>query len=164
MFGSKASDSAGVIAPPPLIALAAMVVGLILDHWLPIGAVEALAPRAFRLALGAILLIVAGIVAGRAIRGFRAARTHVEPWKPATALVTSGVYAKTRNPMYEALGFVVLAVALAAASDWTLVCGVIAAIVLHYGVVMREETYLLAKFGDRYRAYLASVPRYGWPF
>jgi protein-S-isoprenylcysteine O-methyltransferase Ste14 len=33
---------------------------------------------------------------------------------------------------------------------------------LHYGVVKREERYLEAKFGEDYRAFKASVPRYGW--
>jgi protein-S-isoprenylcysteine O-methyltransferase Ste14 len=35
--------------------------------------------------------------------------------------------------------------------------------VIHFGVVKREERYLEAKFGDAYRAYKASVPRYGIP-
>jgi protein-S-isoprenylcysteine O-methyltransferase Ste14 len=34
--------------------------------------------------------------------------------------------------------------------------------VLHFGVVLREERYLEQKFGDDYRRYKKSVPRYGW--
>ena len=37
-----------------------------------------------------------------------------------------------------------------------------AVLVLHYGVVLREERYLEAKFGAPYLAYKQSVPRYGW--
>ena len=40
---------------------------------------------------------------------------------------------------------------------------VVAALVIHFGVVKREERYLEAKFGDAYRQYKASVPRYGLP-
>ena len=36
-------------------------------------------------------------------------------------------------------------------------------IVMHRGVVLREERYLETKFGDDYRAYKQQVPRYGWP-
>ena len=48
--------------------------------------------------------------------------------------------------------------AIAFASDWTLVLMIPAAIVLHRGVVLREERYLEAKFGDPYRQYMARVP------
>jgi protein-S-isoprenylcysteine O-methyltransferase Ste14 len=39
-----------------------------------------------------------------------------------------------------------------------------AAMVMHYGVVLREESYLERRFGETYRQYLAAVPRYGWRF
>ena len=38
-----------------------------------------------------------------------------------------------------------------------------AAFVMHFGVVKREERYLAGKFGEPYRRYLETVPRYGWP-
>jgi protein-S-isoprenylcysteine O-methyltransferase Ste14 len=34
-------------------------------------------------------------------------------------------------------------------------------LVIHFGVVLREENYLTAKFGEAYRQYRANVPRYG---
>lgn len=157
-------DTAGVVAPPPLIALAALVLGLLLDHLWPIGVVGALVPRTARLVLAVVFLLIAGYVAARAIHAFRSAGTHVEPWKPATSLVTTGIFAKTRNPMYEAIGFFMFGLVLGLASDWTLVCSLIAAAILHLGVVLREERYLERKFGDAYRRYKGTVPRYGWPF
>jgi protein-S-isoprenylcysteine O-methyltransferase Ste14 len=35
-------------------------------------------------------------------------------------------------------------------------------LVLHYGVVPREERYLEQKFGEVYWSYKGDVPRYGW--
>ena len=65
--------------------------------------------------------------------------------------------------MSAALYFVAgLAVLLA--SDWTLVMTVVFVVSLHFGVVRREERYLEAKFGDAYRSYMDTVPRYGLPF
>jgi protein-S-isoprenylcysteine O-methyltransferase Ste14 len=87
----------------------------------------------------------------------------VNPFKPARALATEGVYAYVRNPMYVGLALIVAGLGIALASDWTLVMLVPAMLLIHFGVVTREERYLEAKFGDAYRRYQAQVPRYGWP-
>jgi protein-S-isoprenylcysteine O-methyltransferase Ste14 len=99
----------------------------------------------------------------RALWRFRLAGTHVEPWKPSTALVSLGIYKRTRNPMYQAFGLFVLGLAFAFASDWTFLLLPIGVLVMHFGVVRREERYLEAKFGDSYREFRERVPRYGWP-
>ena len=105
----------------------------------------------------------AAALAVPALRGFRSAGTHVEPWKPATALVTDGIFGWLRNPMYVGLTLILAGLAVLLASDWMLVMAVVFIAVIHFGVVKREERYLEAKFGDAYRAYKARVPRYGWP-
>jgi protein-S-isoprenylcysteine O-methyltransferase Ste14 len=66
--------------------------------------------------------------------------------------------------MYVGLACLVAGVGVALASDWTLVALVAAALLIHFGVVKREERYLEAKFGDAYRNYMSTVPRYGLPF
>ncbi|MES1155185.1 MAG: isoprenylcysteine carboxylmethyltransferase family protein, partial [Pseudorhodoplanes sp.] len=94
---------------------------------------------------------------------FSLAKTNIPPWKPALHLVTGGLYAWVRNPMYVGFGFITAGLAVAFGSDWTFVLMLPAAILLHRGVVLREERYLEAKFGEPYRQYMARVPRYGWP-
>jgi protein-S-isoprenylcysteine O-methyltransferase Ste14 len=61
------------------------------------------------------------------------------------------------------LALVVAGIGVVLGSDWTLVMLVPAALVIHFGVVKREERYLAAKFGEPYRQYMNTVPRYGWP-
>ncbi len=160
---SNTRDTAGVIAPPPLIALAAVLLGLLLDWLLPAYVLSVLLTLTARIVIGALLLTVSGMLGVPAILAFRATRTHVEPWKPSTALATDGIYRWVRNPMYVAIVAFLAGLAIALASDWMLVTTIACALVLHYGVVKREERYLAAKFGEPYRRYLDSVPRYGWP-
>ena len=94
---------------------------------------------------------------------FRTAGTHPEPWKPSTALVTDGIFAWLRNPMYVGGTLFLVGLAVLLASDWMLVMTIGFFVVLHFGVVRREERYLEAKFGESYRHYRNRVPRYGWP-
>lgn len=160
---NEAFDNAGVVAPPPLLALGAAVIGVTLDWLIPAYVLTVLLTWPERIAIAVVLFVAGCALAFPAIRGFRASGTHVEPWKPATALVTDGVFRWLRNPMYVALTLFLIALAFALASDWTLVTTVIFAMVIHFGVVRREERYLEAKFGDAYRGYKARVPRYGIP-
>lgn len=156
-------DTPGVIAPPPLIALATLLVGLALDWLLPSFIVRGIFSFWVLLVIGATLVATGAAMAIVAFRSFRQAGTNVEPWKPTLTLVTTGIFAWVRNPMYLALILLLAGVAIALASDWMLVLLVPTALILHFGVVKREERYLEAKFGADYRAYMSKVPRYGLP-
>ena len=119
--------------------------------------------RSARLVIGNALVMFAAWPMARALWRFHLAGTHAEPWKPATALVVRGIYKRTRNPMYQAFGLFILGLAFAFASDWTFLLLPLGALIIHFGVVRREEHYLEARFGDGYRRLKESVPRYGWP-
>ena len=161
---TEARNTAGVIVPPPLVALGAVIVGLALDWLFPAYVLSALLTRNGRIIIG-VLLIAAGIAIGLAGRGiFVRFGTNVNPYRPSNVLVTTGIFAYVRNPMYVGLTLLVAGIGVALASDWTLVMLVAAAPLVHFGVVKREERYLEAKFGDAYRSYMGTVPRYGLPF
>jgi protein-S-isoprenylcysteine O-methyltransferase Ste14 len=86
--------------------------------------------------------------------------THPSPYRPTAAIVTTGVYRFTRNPIYVAFLLVVLAFGLFANSWWFVVFGGLLFFLLDFGVVKREESYLLEKFGDPYRQYCRQVRRW----
>lgn len=157
-------DTARVIAPPPLLALAVVVFGLLLDWLLPAYVLSLVLSLTERIMLPIILVGAGGTLGYAAVKTFRAAGTRVEPWKPSTVLVVEGVFAWLRNPMYVGGVLILAGMSIALASDWMLVLTILLVPVIHFGVVKREERYLAVRFGEPYRQYMAQVPRYGWPF
>ena len=108
-----------------------------------------------------IALVMVGV--GIAIWGrnaLKAAGTNINPSLPTTAIVTSGPFRFSRNPLYIALTLVYLGLTLAVNSWWGIVVLVPLLILMHYGVILREERYLEAKFGESYRQYCSRVRRY----
>ena len=149
------ADRPGVIAPPPLIYLAALLLALALRAVVR-------APIAARSLLWPGLALVAAAIAlalwGR--QTMVAAGTNINPTRPATAIVSSGPFRYTRNPLYLSLTLLYLGLTLIANTWWGVVMLLPLAAVIHRGVVLREERYLHRKFGDAYDRYRASVRRY----
>ena len=90
----------------------------------------------------------------------RRAGTNIYPEKPATALVEAGPFRFTRNPLYVALTILFAALSVEMNMAWGFVILVPLLVVMHYGVIRREEAYLDGKFGDAYRGYRSRVRRY----
>ena len=62
--------------------------------------------------------------------------------------------------MYVGGGPLMLGLAIAFGIDWLLLLMIPSGLLLHFGIVRREEQYLISKFGEEYRRYCARVPRY----
>jgi protein-S-isoprenylcysteine O-methyltransferase Ste14 len=154
-------DNPGIVAPPPLIALATLLLGLTLEWLFPLHLLAACTGRLARICAGSALVVAGIALAFAAVRRFRRAGTNVEPWRPALVLATDGPYGWVRNPMYVGVMLTLAGFGLALAADWVVALLAPLALVLHVGVVKREERYLAAKFGAPYRVYLVRVPRYG---
>ena len=141
--------------PPPLLALAAGLAQRSVTR----GATPPSAARA--VAATAVAGASIGMAAASA-RQFRRQGTTVEPFDPSrsTALVTTGVNAISRNPMYVGMAGLLVANATRLGS-WTALLPVAAFTVLIDRVqIAAEESALQASFGADYDAYRASVPRW----
>jgi len=156
---SRDNATAGVITRPPFLYLGCLILGLILDQVLP----QPLTLPETALLLwtaggGLILLGVAILAAG--VRSFSRAATPVPSNQPVRALVTTGLHAWSRNPIYVGMFLIYAGIGLAARSPWVLILTLPLAITMRYGVVAREEAYLERRFGDAYRGYRARVRRW----
>jgi protein-S-isoprenylcysteine O-methyltransferase Ste14 len=153
------TETAGVVARPPFLFLGALVLGLVWDRLLPLPFPVPGTDLVHRIVGGALILIGLALFAA-GIRNFSRAGTPVQGYKPTRALVTTGIYRWTRNPIYLGMFLVYGGIGLAAQSLWILLITVPLAITLRYGVVAREEAYLERRFGDDYRSYRDRVRRW----
>lgn len=151
-------DRAAVVAPPPLLTAVCVAAGFIADHFKPLPFIHGIARS--RVALCVALLFLAGAVIFSGIRQLIKHNEHPSPYKPTDAIVGSGIYRFTRNPIYLGLLMVVLAVGIGANNAWLLLSFVALFVVLNFGVVKPEERYLSVKFGDRYDEYRRRVRRW----
>lgn len=140
--------------PPPLVALALGAIA-----W-GVGGLEYVLPGRTVFAIHAAALGLAiEIVAALA---FRKAATTVLPWTPerSSALVTSGLYRFSRNPMYLGQALLLTAWVLYLGT-WPALAAVPAYVLyLNRFQIGPEERILAAKFGAAYDAYRARVRRW----
>jgi protein-S-isoprenylcysteine O-methyltransferase Ste14 len=153
------TGTAGVIARPPLLFLAALLLGLASDHLLPFPSAVPEADLIHWIIASFLILIGLGFAAA-GIRDFARAGTPVPTNEPTRALVTTGIHGRSRNPIYVGMFLVYGGIGVAARSPWILILTLPLAITIRYGVVAREEAYLERRFGDSYRDYKARVRRW----
>jgi protein-S-isoprenylcysteine O-methyltransferase Ste14 len=152
------TGTAGVIARPPLLFLAALLIGFVLDRLLRLPfPVPGIDPVPW--IIGGSLILIGLALAAAGIRNFARAGTPVRSIHPTRALVTTGIHGWTRNPIYLGLFLVYAGSGVAAQSAWILILTLPRAIAIRYRVVAREEAYLVRRFGDAYRDYKARVRR-----
>jgi protein-S-isoprenylcysteine O-methyltransferase Ste14 len=153
---SSRADLAGVIAPPPLLYLVTVLAGVALHLAKPV----AFVPSGLAVVLGVPLVLGALLLGVWAIRELDRAGTPVPTREPTRAIVTTGPYRFSRNPIYVSMSVLHLGIAIWVNSVWLLLTLATVLIVMNYGVVAREERYLERRFGKPYLSYKAAVRRW----
>lgn len=151
-----ATDNPGVPFPPPIVYVAAIGAGALLEREVPLTIGGGL-PRV--LAAWAFVAIWAAITAV-SFHAFWSRRTTIIPTRPASTLVAAGPYRLTRNPMYVGLACLTLGVGLWMNSWWVMLLLVPALVIVDRFVIAREEAYLRRRFGAEYEAYTRRVRRW----
>jgi protein-S-isoprenylcysteine O-methyltransferase Ste14 len=151
----KASDGARVRFPPPLIYVAGLALGVAADRF---GHLPRLGLPSTLRDIAGFGLVVAGFAVSFAGAGlFMRRGTAIIPYKPATQLVTSGIYSWTRNPMYLGMALIYAGVAIFMNSLAALVLLPLVLMTIQTQVIAPEEAYLERAFGDDYVAYKKRV-------
>ncbi len=150
-------DTVQIVVRPPLAWLLAVVVGLALNWLVPLPFVPATVAPDW---LGAIVFALALALFAWAIASLIRAGSHLRTSRPTTTIVDSGPYRLSRNPIYLAMVLGLIGLAIGFNSIWLVLTLVPFVLVIHYGVIAREEAYLDRKFGDVYRTYRSRVRRW----
>ena len=144
--------------PPPLVgitvAAAMWFMASLPPIWPPSSSV--------RLLVGVILLVIGIAIALSAVIAFRRAQTTVNPLKPetSTSLVSTGIFARTRNPMYLGMLIGLLAWATYLPSALALLGPVAFALYITRFQIVPEERAMQSLFGSAFAQYAQRVRRW----
>jgi protein-S-isoprenylcysteine O-methyltransferase Ste14 len=146
-------DHAQVMVPPPLVFLGYLIGALVLNWIIPLPT-----PETFALRIAGGIAILAGILlAGSAFSQMMKAHTSPDPDRPVTALVTTGPYRFTRNPIYLGFFLIYLGFTLLDGTLWGLIASPFLLWTIIQAVIHAEEIYLTEKFSEQYSEYRSRV-------
>jgi protein-S-isoprenylcysteine O-methyltransferase Ste14 len=155
----RRGDSAGVLFPPPLLFALPLAGGVWLNARAPWPLAVEHRDAALAIGIGAIVAGVA--IALAAVLTFNRRGTTVLPaLRPTTAIVATGPYRFTRNPMYVGMALGYLGISAGLNTVWPLLFLPVVLLMVDRLVIRREERYLAAKFGAEYYEYRRRVRRW----
>jgi len=152
----EAAPAAAKWLPPPVVLLGALVAMAALYHFAP-------GPELVPVPWNRLGWLGFAFYIGMALYvflAFRKAGTTIKPHEAPSALVTSGPFAWSRNPIYVAMVAAVLGFAVALGTAAPLVVAPAFAWIVQRRFIAVEERGLEDAFGDAYRAYKSRVRRW----
>ncbi len=152
----EASSGPGIRIPPPVIYVAALAIGSVLNYLWPTSPLSG----SLRYVIGSVVILVSGLIMPPVLKRFRRAGTSFDVRKPASALITEGPYRFSRNPSYVSLTLLYLGIGNLLNNGWILILVAPVFLVMDLWVVRREERHLEAKFGEEFFQYKAAVRRW----
>jgi protein-S-isoprenylcysteine O-methyltransferase Ste14 len=153
---SEYKDHADVKIHPPVLTVIFIVIAYVAKWAIPIPFVI---PGIWHL-IGFGLVVIGFLFGVAAFLAFRKARTTLDPHGKVSAIVTSGIYRFSRNPIY--LGFLLMlsGLPLNSGSYWGVLLSPVFVMSMNRLVIEKEEAYLEKKFKDVYTSYKSRVRRW----
>lgn len=110
--------------------------------------------------VGLVLIIIGIGLVVLARREFARYRQPTDPGQPTSKVIKTGVFSLSRNPLYLASVILLLGIALTMNMLLPLVTLPVSMLLCLYILILPEERYLTAKFGNEYKDYMATVHRW----
>lgn len=152
---NEPSSLPGIVAPPPLLYVTAFSIG---------GALEFLFPTSFAIHAarfaGVLVFALSAVIARWAFVTMKRQGTSANPGKESVALSVTGPFSFSRNPIYLAMTGLYIGASFLIDSWWPMLFLAPLLVIMHWGVISREERYLHSQFGEDYASYKASVRRW----
>jgi len=144
-----------IAAPSPILFVLTLIAGAVLDRLRPVGTV----PRPWNRVVGIVSFALGSVLFVAAVRAMRRHETSPAHEDTPPALITSGPFRYTRNPIYVGNCLQHIGVALLLNNGWAVA---LTAPLMAYldRVVTREEAYLEERFGEEFRDYSTEVSRW----
>ena len=141
---------------PPIWLLFSALLMTALHHYFPVGHVAGwpVTTTGFGFAVVSLLLF------GWSIKQFFVQKTTIIPFHQSTALITSGPFRWSRNPIYLSMVLLLTGMAFFLGSLTPLLVPPLFAVLIKRMFIRREEQMLKDQFGDCYQQYCREVPRW----
>jgi protein-S-isoprenylcysteine O-methyltransferase Ste14 len=157
MGESNRKDKANVRFPPPLVFVAVVLTGYLLDRFFLV--LPLIDRNEIRIAAIIVFTFTGSLLLLLSFIHFKRTGQKPEPWTSTPEIISSGIYRYSRNPMYVGMGLLQLAFAAGFNTWWIILLLPLSLYLVYLIAVRHEELYLEAKFGDTYRQYKDSVRR-----
>ncbi|CAL78371.1 conserved hypothetical protein; putative membrane protein [Bradyrhizobium sp. ORS 278] len=144
--------------PPPIVVVIVAAAMWPLARFAPVVPLD----DRWRWILAASLALCGLLVARAGVAAFARHKTTINPVNidAASSLVTSGIFARTRNPMYLGMTLLLLGWAVVLAGAWTFLGPVAFVLFITRFQIIPEERVMTAKFGAAYETYQREVRRW----
>lgn len=138
------------------IVLVVLVTGLVLHFLAPVY-MDFVVTDFIRIGSGIAIILIGINMIVLARRELNKAGQPSAPGKPTTAVVTSGIFRVSRNPLYLGLVLVLFGLGMTFAVLWWIILTLPMALLIQIVLIGPEERYLLDQFGDEYISYMKKV-------
>jgi protein-S-isoprenylcysteine O-methyltransferase Ste14 len=149
-------DHAGVAFHPPILLGAFLLLGFVLRAIVPLS----FAPERSATLIGPTIVVLSLTMFVWAVATMRRGGGSIPTNKPTDAIVRAGPYGYSRNPIYVSMVALLSGAGIWGNTLWLMGLAALAAYLLWWGVISREEGYLERKFGLDYTAYKSQVRRW----